>query len=147
MDTLSFRTKSQRKEDVERKWYVIDAENLVLGRMSSKIATILRGKHKPSYTPHVDTGDYVIVINAEKVRLTGAKMTQKEYITYSGYTGGQKRTIAKELMAKKPTRMVELAVKNMLPKNKLGRAMYKKLLVYPGAEHPHAAQQPEKLEF
>lgn len=147
MDTLSFRTKSQRKEDVERKWYVVDAENLVLGRMSSKIATILRGKHKPSYTPHIDTGDYVIVINAEKVRLTGAKMAQKEYITYSGYTGGQKRTIAKELMAKKPTQIVELAVKNMLPKNKLGRAMYKKLLVYPGAEHPHAAQQPEKLEF
>lgn len=115
--------------------------------MSSKIATILRGKHKPSYTPHIDTGDYVIVINAEKVRLTGAKMAQKEYITYSGYTGGQKRTIAKEVMAKKPTHIVELAVKNMLPKNKLGRAMYKKLLVYPGAEHPHAAQQPEKLEF
>ena len=117
-----------------------------MGRMSSKIATILRGKHKPSYTPHVDCGDYVIVINAEKVRFTGDKVNQKEYITFSGYTGGQKRTTAKEMLAKKPIRPVELAVKNMLPKGKLGRAMYRKLFVYAGTEHPHAAQQPETLE-
>lgn len=147
MDTLSYKTKSQRKEDVERKWHIIDAEDLVLGRMSSKIATILRGKHKPSYTPHIDCGDFVIVINAEKVRFTGNKINQKEYITYSGYTGGQKRVIAKELIAKKPIRPVELAVKNMLPKGKLGRAMYRKLFVYAGTEHPHAAQQPETLEL
>ncbi|MGB0862163.1 MAG: 50S ribosomal protein L13 [Saprospiraceae bacterium] len=147
MDTLSYKTKSQRKEDVERKWHIIDAEDLVLGRMSSKIATILRGKHKPSYTPHIDCGDFVVVINAEKVRFTGDKLNQKEYITFSGYTGGQKRTVAKELIAKKPIRPVELAVKNMLPKGKLGRAMYKKLFVYAGTEHPHAAQQPETLEL
>lgn len=147
MDTLSYKTKSQRKEDVERKWHIIDAEDLVLGRMSSKIATILRGKHKPSYTPHIDCGDFVIVINAEKVRFTGNKLAQKEYITFSGYTGGQKRIVAKELIAKKPIRPVELAVKNMLPKGKLGRAMYRKLFVYAGTEHPHAAQQPETLEL
>lgn len=147
MDTLSYKTKSQRKEDVERKWHIIDAEDLVLGRMSSKIATILRGKHKPSYTPHIDCGDFVIVINAEKVRFTGDKINQKEYITFSGYTGGQKRIVAKELIAKKPIRPVELAVKNMLPKGKLGRAMYRKLFVYAGTEHPHAAQQPETLEL
>ena len=147
MDTLSYKTKSQRKEDVERKWHIIDAEDLVLGRMSSKIATILRGKHKPSYTPHIDCGDFVIVVNAEKVRFTGNKLTQKEYITFSGYTGGQKRIIARELIAKKPIRPVELAVKNMLPKGKLGRAMYRKLFVYAGTEHPHAAQQPETLEL
>jgi large subunit ribosomal protein L13 len=147
VDTLSYKTKSQRKEDVERKWHIIDAEDLVLGRMSSKIATILRGKHKPSYTPHIDCGDFVIVINAEKVRFTGNKLTQKEYITFSGYTGGQKRIVAKELIAKKPIRPVELAVKNMLPKGKLGRAMYRKLFVYAGTEHPHAAQQPETLEL
>lgn len=147
MDTLSYRTKSARKEDVERKWFVVDAENQVLGRMCSQIATILKGKHKPSYTPHIDTGDYVIVINADKVRLTGNKLDQKEYITFSGYTGGQKRTTARELFAKKPERPVELAVKGMLPKNKLGRAMYRKLFVYAGAEHPHEAQQPEVLEI
>jgi large subunit ribosomal protein L13 len=147
VDTLSYKTKSQRKEDVERKWHIIDAEDLVLGRMSSKIATILRGKHKPSYTPHIDCGDFVIVINAEKVRFTGNKLAQKEYITFSGYTGGQKRIVAKELIAKKPIRPVELAVKNMLPKGKLGRAMYRKLFVYAGTEHPHAAQQPETLEL
>ena len=120
MDTLSYKTKSQRKEDVEHKWFIVDAENQVLGRMSSKIATVLRGKHKPSYTPHVDCGDYVVVINAEKVRFTGNKIDQKEYITFSGYTGGQKRVLAKELIAKKPIRPVELAVKNMLPKGTLG---------------------------
>lgn len=145
MDTLSYKTKSAKKEEVERQWYIIDAEGEVVGRLCSKIAHVLRGKHKPSYTPHVDTGDYVIVINADKVRFTGAKWDQKEYITFSGYPGGQKRATANELMAKKPYAVVENAVKGMLPKTKLGRAMIKKLFVYAGTEHPHAAQKPEAL--
>ncbi len=145
MNTLSYKTKSAKKEEVERKWYIIDAENQVVGRMSSRIATVLRGKHKSSYTPHVDTGDYVIVINAEKVRFTGNKWAQKEYITFSGYPGGQKKRVAKEQLEKKPFAIIEAAVKGMLPKNTLGRAMYKKLFVYSGSEHPHSAQKP--LEF
>ncbi len=147
MDTLSYKTKSARKEDVERKWYVVDAENVVLGRLGTKVATILRGKHKPSYTPHTDTGDYVVVINAEKIRLTGDKGNQREYISYSLYPGGQKRVTINEMLAKKPTYPVEHAVKGMLPKGKLGRAMYRKLFVYTGTEHPHTAQQPETLEI
>lgn len=147
MDTLSYRTQSAKKETVERKWHVVDAEGEVVGRLCSKIASVLRGKHKPSYTPHVDTGDYVIVINADKIRFTGAKMDQKEYITYSGYPGGQKRVVAREMLRKKPIKVVENAVKGMLPKNRLGRAMYKKLFVYEGAEHPHQAQKPEPLNF
>ena len=146
MNTLSYKTQSANKDTVERKWYVLDADGQTLGRMCTKIATVLRGKHKPSYTPHVDCGDNVIVINAEKVRLTGSKMEQKVYLTYSGYPGGQKSKTAAELMAKKPYAMVEKAVKGMLPKNKLGRAMFKKLYVYAGAEHPHAAQKPEELK-
>jgi large subunit ribosomal protein L13 len=145
VDTLSYKTKSAKKEEVARQWYIIDAEGEVVGRLCSKIAHVLRGKHKPSYTPHVDTGDYVIVINADKVRFTGAKWEQKEYITFSGYPGGQKRATANELMAKKPYAVVENAVKGMLPKTKLGRAMIKKLFVYAGTEHPHAAQKPEAL--
>lgn len=147
MDTLSYKTKSAKKEEVVHNWYIIDAENQVLGRMCSKIAHVLRGKHKPSYTPHVDCGDYVIVINAAKAKLTGAKMDQKEYITFSGYPGGQKRIVAKELLDKKPYALIENAVKGMLPKNKLGRKMYKKLFVYEGSEHPHQAQQPEPFKF
>ena len=147
MDTLSYRTQSAKKETVERKWHVVDAEGEVVGRLCSKIASILRGKHKPSYTPHVDTGDYVIVINADKVRFTGSKLDQKEYITYSGYPGGQKRVVARQMLRKKPIKVVENAVKGMLPKNRLGRAMYKKLFVYEGAEHPHQAQKPESLNF
>ncbi len=147
MDTLSYKTKSEKKEAVERKWYVVDAEGEVVGRLCSKIAHVLRGKHKPSYTPHVDCGDYVIVLNADKVRFTGAKWDQKEYITYSGYPGGQKRATAKELNAKKPYAVVENAVKGMLPKNKLGRAMFKKLFVYAGSEHSHQAQKPEPFKF
>ncbi len=146
MNTLSYKTKSANKETVERKWVLFDAEGQVVGRMCTQIATILRGKHKPSYTPHCDTGDNVIVINADKVRFTGAKMTDKEYITYSGYTGGQKRKTAAQMMEKKPGFIVENAVRGMLPKNKLGRAMFSKLHVYGGAEHPHAAQKPEKFE-
>lgn len=147
MDTLSYKTKSENKDSVERKWYVIDAEGEVVGRLCTRIATVLRGKHKPSYTPHFDAGDYVIVINADKVRFTGAKWDQKEYITYSGHPGGQKRTVAKNMMNKKPYVIIENAVKGMLPKNKLGRAMIKKLFVYAGDEHPHHAQKPEDFKF
>ncbi|MEM7102040.1 MAG: 50S ribosomal protein L13 [Bacteroidota bacterium] len=147
MDTLSYKTKSAKKEEVVHNWYILDAENQVLGRMASKIAHVLRGKHKPSYTPHVDCGDYVIVINASKARLTGNKMDAKEYITFSGYPGGQKRIVARELLEKKPYALIENAVKGMLPKNKLGRKMYKKLFVYEGSEHPHEAQKPEPFKF
>ena len=147
MDTLSYKTQSAKKEEVERKWHIIDAEGEVLGRMSTKITSVLRGKHKASYTPHVDTGDYIIVINAEKVRFTGNKLNQKIYQRYSGYPGGQKSRTAKELLAKKPIAVVETAVRGMLPKNRLGRARFKKLFVYEGAEHPHEAQKPEKLEI
>ncbi len=145
MNTLSYKTQSANKDTVDRKWFVVDAEGQTLGRMCTKIATVLKGKHKPSYTPHVDTGDNVIVINADKIRLTGSKMEQKVYLSYSLYPGGQKSITAKELMVKKPYAVVEKAVKGMLPKNKLGRAMFKKLYVYAGAEHPHAAQKPENL--
>jgi large subunit ribosomal protein L13 len=144
---LSYKTVSVRKEDVQRKWYVVDADGETVGRISSQIAAILRGKNKPSYTPHTDTGDYVIVINADKIRFTGNKMAVKEYLSYSLYPGGQKSIVAKDLAQKKPTAIVEAAVKGMLPKNKLGRAMYKKLFVYAGAEHPHTAQKPETLTF
>lgn len=147
MDTLSYKTKSAKKEEVERQWFIVDAEGEVVGRLCTKIAHVLRGKHKPSYTPHVDCGDYVIVINADKVRFTGAKWDQKEYITFSGYPGGQKRTKANELMAKKPYAIIENAVRGMLPKTKLGRAMIKKLFVYAGGEHPHAAQKPQDLNI
>ncbi len=147
MDTLSYRTKSAKKEEVERKWYVIDADGETVGRLCTRIASVLRGKHKPSYTPHVDTGDFVVVINADKVRFTGNKMDEKVYLTYSGYPGGQKSATAKEVMAKKPIAIVETAVKGMLPKNKLGRAMFKKLFVYEGTEHPHQAQKPEPFNF
>ena len=132
---------------MERKWYVIDADGEVVGRLCSRIAHVLRGKHKPSFTPHVDTGDFVIVINAGKVRFTGGKWDQKEYLTYSGYPGGQKATVAKDLLDKKPFAIIENGVKGMLPKTKLGRAMIKKLFIYEGAEHPHQAQKPEPFNF
>ena len=128
MDTLSYKTKSLRKEDNDPKWYVVDAEGEIVGRLATKIATVLRGKHKPSFTPHVDCGDYVIVINAEKVRFTGNKWDQKEYIRYSGYPGGQKRASAGKLMEKKPTDIIEKAVKGMLPKNRLGRQIFRKII-------------------
>ncbi|MEZ4967493.1 MAG: 50S ribosomal protein L13 [Saprospiraceae bacterium] len=147
MDTLSYRTKSVSAENAERKWYIVDAENQVTGRMCAHIASILRGKNKPSYTPHADTGDYVIVINAAKVRFTGHKWEQKEYKNYSLYPGGLKITLAEEMLAKFPERIIERAVKGMLPKNKLGRAMVKKMFVYAGAEHPHAGQKPEPITF
>ncbi|MDO5015394.1 MAG: 50S ribosomal protein L13 [Eubacteriales bacterium] len=136
-----------KAETVERKWYVVDAEDQVLGRLASQIAAILRGKHKPEYTPFVDTGDYVIVINADKVRVTGNKAAQKTYWRHSGYMGGLKLTPYEEMLEKHPERIIESAVKGMLPHNSLGRQMFRKLKVYAGPEHPHAAQQPEVLEL
>ena len=134
-------------DKIERKWYVVDAEGQTLGRLCSGIANVLRGKNKADYTPHVDTGDYVIVINADKIKVTGKKMDQKIYYNHSEYVGGMRETTLKEMMAKKPEKVIELAVKGMLPKGPLGRAMIKKLHVYAGAEHDHAAQKPEVLTF
>lgn len=147
MNTLSYRTVSATPQTVERKWVIVDAENQTLGRMSSEIAKILQGKHKASYTPHVDTGDHVIVINAEKVALTGNKLNDKVYIRHTGYPGGQRFMTPKEALAKKPEFIIENAVRHMLPRTRLGRAMYKKLHVFVGTEHPHAAQQPETIKF
>ena len=132
---------------VERKWYVVDASQYTLGRLTSQVASVLRGKNKPVYTPNLDMGDYVIVINADKVQFTGKKLEQKIYYNHSDYVGGMKETTLKEMMAKKPERVIELAVKGMLPKGPLGREMYKKLHVYAGPEHEHAAQKPEVLTF
>lgn len=145
MNTLSYKTRSVRKEDVERRWFVVDAEGQVLGRLATRIATVLRGKHRPEYTPHVDTGEYVIVINAEKVKLTGKKDIVKIYQSYSGYPGGLRELTASQVRDRKPERLIESAVKGMLPKNKLGNAMIHKLWVYKGPDHPHAAQKPEPL--
>lgn len=132
---------------IEIKWFVVDAEGKTLGRLATEIARILRGKHKPIFTPYLDTGDYVIVVNAEKVKVTGKKLDQKIYYHHSGYVGGMKETTLKEMLAKKPERVMEHAVKGMLPKGPLGRQMYKKLFVYVGPEHKHAAQKPEVLTF
>ncbi len=140
------KTYMQRKEDVTRDWYVVDAEGETLGRLASKVANVLRGKHKPTYTPHIDGGDYVIVVNAEKVVLTGNKLNDKIYYNHSRYTGGLRERTAKEMVEKYPVEMVERAVKGMLPKGRLGRQMYKKLFVYAGENHPHSAQQPKALE-
>jgi len=147
MKAKLYKTKSERKEDVVHAWWILDAEDQTLGRISTRIAHILRGKHKPSYTPHVDCGDCVIILNAEKVRLTGNKMNDKVYLRHTGYPGGQRSITAKELVEKKPRALVETAVKGMLPKTKLGRAMFKKLFVYEGNEHPHTAQKPKKIEL
>ena len=132
---------------VERKWYVVDAAGYTLGRLASEVAKVLRGKNKPEFTPHIDTGDYVVVINAEKIKVTGKKLDQKIYYHHSEYVGGMKETTLKEMLAKKPEKVVELAVKGMLPKGPLGRQMFTKLHVYAGPEHPHAAQKPEALTF
>ncbi len=147
MDANSFKTISAKPGSVERTWYVVDAENQVVGRLASQIASILRGKHKPSYTPHVDCGDYVVVINADKVRFTGNKELAKEYDRYSGYPGGRRTRTVADVRARHPERIVETAVKGMMPKGPLGRQMFKKLKVYAGAEHPHEAQQPQALSF
>ena len=140
-------TVSIRKEDVTPNWYVVDAENKVLGRLACEVAKILRGKHKPFYTPHVDTGDYVIVVNADKIVLTGKKWAQKLYRWHTGYTGGFREVTAQNMHQRKPKRLVELAVRGMLPKTKLGRSMYRKLKVYTAATHPHAGQQPQPLDI
>ncbi len=140
------KTYSAKPETVERDWYIVDAENKTLGRLSTEIARRLRGKHKPEYTPHVDTGDYIIVINAEKVHVTGNKRTDKMYHHHTGYIGNLKSISFDKLIEKAPERVIENAVKGMLPKNPLGRAMYRKMKVYAGSEHPHTAQQPKTLE-
>ena len=132
---------------IERKWYVVDATGYTLGRLASEVAKVLRGKNKPIFTPHIDCGDYVIVVNASKVKVTGKKLDQKVYYSHSDYVGGMKETTLKEMMAKKPEKVIELAVKGMLPKGPLGRTMYKKLFVYAGPEHKHEAQKPEVLTF
>jgi large subunit ribosomal protein L13 len=141
------RTISAKPAEVERDWYLVDATGKTLGRLSTEIARRLRGKHKPIFTPHVDTGDYIVVINAEKVRVTGRKADDKMYFRHSGYPGGMKQASFKQVIDRAPARVIELAVKGMLPKNPLGRAMFKKLKVYAGAEHRHAAQQPQPLEI
>jgi large subunit ribosomal protein L13 len=146
VDTLSYKTKSANAASVERKWHVIDVEGEIVGRVASKIATVLRGKHKPDFTPHFDNGDHVIVLNAHLCRFTGEKLTDKEYLRHTGYPGGQRKTTPRDLFAKKPERVLEIAVKGMLPKTKLGRAQIKKLYIYASAEHPHAAQKPEELK-
>ena len=141
------KTYMANSDKIERKWYVVDAEGQTLGRLSAEIAKVLRGKNKPVFTPHIDTGDYVIVVNAAKVKVTGKKLDQKVYYHHSDYVGGMKETTLREMMAKKPEAVVELAVKGMLPKGPLGRSMIKKLHVYAGAEHAHEAQKPEVLTF
>ena len=134
-------------DKIERKWYVVDADGCTLGRLASGVASVLRGKNKPQFTPHVDTGDYVIIVNADKIKVTGKKTDQKIYYNHSDYVGGMRETTLKEMLAKKPERVIELAVKGMLPKGPLGRSMYTKLFVYAGPEHKHAAQKPEVLTF
>ena len=147
VNTLSYKTISANKETVVKDWVVIDANNKVLGRLSSEVAKILRGKHKASFTPHVDCGDHVIIINAEKVKLTGSKMTDRVHFSHSGYPGGQRLTTPAQMLTKFPERLVEHAVKGMLPKNRLGRQIFKNLHVYVGNEHPHEAQKPKDIEL
>ncbi|MBN2778538.1 MAG: 50S ribosomal protein L13 [Bacteroidales bacterium] len=147
MKTLKYRTISANKETVNKQWFVVDAENEVLGRLASKVAFVLRGKHKPDFTPHVDCGDNVIIINADKIRLTGKKLTDKVYISHSGYPGGQKKTNPEEMLSKHPGRVVEKAIKGMLPKNRLGADLFRNLYVYAGSEHKQEAQKPVKLDL
>lgn len=141
------KTFMQKKETVERKWFVVDADGKTLGRLATEVATVLRGKHKPTYTPHVDCGDYVIIINAEKINLTGNKLDNKIYYNHSGYPGGLRKRTAKTMIETYPEEMIERAIKGMLPKGSLGRQMYRKLFVYSGAEHEHQAQKPEVMEI
>jgi len=147
VDTLSYKTISANKATVDKQWVLVDAEGQTLGRLASKVAKILRGKYKPSYTPHVDCGDNVIIINAEKIQLTGNKWNDKVYLRYTGYPGGQRSTTATELLNKHPERIVEKAVKGMLPKNKLGADLFRNLKVYTGAEHKHEAQKPKAINL
>ena len=147
MEAVSYKTKSANKATVTKEWFLVDAENEILGRLSSKVAKILRGKHKTSFTPHVDCGDNVIVINAEKVRFTGNKLSEKQYVRHTGYPGGQRIETPADLLKKKPEAIIKKAVKGMLPKNRLGRAIAKNLYVYTGSEHPHEAQKAKKLDL
>ncbi|MGD9978094.1 MAG: 50S ribosomal protein L13 [Bacteroidales bacterium] len=147
MDTLSYKTVSANKATVTKEWVVIDATNQILGRLSSQTAKILRGKHKPNYTPHVDCGDNVVIINAEKVRFTGRKLTDKQYVRHTGYPGGQRFSTPKEMLQRKPIWVIEHAVKGMLPKNRLASALFRNLYVYEGPEHPHEAQKPKQIDL
>lgn len=147
MDTLSYRTVSANKATVNKEWVLIDAEGQILGRLATTIAMMLRGKHKPEYTPHVDCGDNVIIINAEKVEFSGNKWADKEYVRHTGYPGGQRFTTAEQMLKKNPIAIIEHAVRGMLPKNRLGRAIYKNMHVYTGSAHPHEAQKPKKIEL
>lgn len=147
MSKLHFTTKHANEATVQRTWYVVDGTNQTVGRMCAKIAAVLRGKNKAYYTPHVDCGDYVILINADKVVFTGNKMDDKQYLTYSGYPGGQKSESAKSLLNRRPDALLERAIKGMLPKNRLGRKLFKKLFVYAGSDHQHMAQKPQTLSF
>jgi len=147
LDTLSYKTISANSETAGKEWLIVDASDLVLGRMASDIAKILRGKHKPNFTTHVDCGDNVVVINAEKVRLTGNKFTDKRYVRHTGYPGGQRLTSPKEVLAKYPERLIEMAVRGMLPKNRLGKKVFKNLFIYTGSKHPHDAQQPKEIKL
>jgi large subunit ribosomal protein L13 len=147
VDTLSYKTISANKNTVKKEWIVVDAKDVVLGRLASEVAKIIRGKHKPDFTPHVDCGDNVIVINADKIKLTGKKMTDKVYVRHTGYPGGQRFQTPRELLAKHPERVVEKAVRGMLPKSRLGRRLFTNLFVYAGAEHKHEAQQPKQVKF
>lgn len=147
MDTLSYKTISANKATVDKQWVLVDAEGQTLGRLASKVAKLLRGKHKPNFTPHVDCGDNVIVINSEKINLTGNKWAEKNYIRYTGYPGGQKSLTANELLKKHPTRVIEKAVKGMLPKNRLGAQLFRNLNAVVGPEHPHAAQKPKTINL
>jgi large subunit ribosomal protein L13 len=147
VDTLSYKTVSANDATVDKKWFVVDAEGQTLGRLASKVAKIIRGKHKPNFTPHVDCGDNVVVINAEKVAFSGTKLVDKEYVRYTGYPGGQRFTSAEEILKKYPERLIEKAIKGMLPKNRLGRKLFTNLKVYKGAEHNQAAQKPEVLNL
>ena len=147
MNTLSYKTVSANKTTVQKEWYIVDAKDEVLGRLASVVALVLRGKHKPNFTPNVDCGDNVIVINAEQIKLTGNKMTEKQYVSHSGYPGGQRMRTPADYLAKKPQAVVEKAVKGMLPKSRLGNAIFRNLHVIVGESHPHEAQQPKKLDL
>ena len=147
MDTLSYKTVSANKNTVQKEWILVDATDQILGRLTSRVAIILRGKHKASFTPHVDCGDNVIIINAEKIKLTGKKLSQREYVRHSGYPGGQKTETVENLLKRRPTIVIERAVKGMLPKNRLGSELFRNLHVFEGDNHPHAAQQPKKIDI
>jgi large subunit ribosomal protein L13 len=147
VDTLSYKTISANKSTVQKEWLIVDANDQVLGRFASKVAFLLRGKHKTNFTPHVDCGDYIIIINAEKIRMTGKKMTDRELLSHTGYPGGQKKITPLQMLKKKPTSVVENAIKGMLPKNRLGSAIFRNVYIYAGDKHPHEAQQPKQIDL